>query len=97
MLSLLMTNQSHMLQNFLVLCLFDPDLYVDIASMYCLHIEIDHSLWPVAYRQYIVKIAKVQEWVLEAVKKGKNGMGFKSRTNSPHFFATSHSCRLIRD
>ena len=65
MLRLLSTNQSHMLQKFyLVLCLFDLDLYVDIASMYRLHIEIGHSPWPVAYRSYIVTITKVQEWTL---------------------------------
>ena len=50
MLSLLSTNQLHMLQKFLVSSLFDLDLYVDLANMYRLHIEIDHSLGLVAYR-----------------------------------------------
>ena len=50
MLSLLSANQSYMLQKILVLCLFGLDLYVDIASMYRLHIGIDHSLRHVAYR-----------------------------------------------
>ena len=45
----LIIDKPHMLQNFLVLGLFGLGLYVDIASMYHLHIEIDHSLRPAAY------------------------------------------------
>ena len=65
MLSLLSTHQSHVLQKCLVMSyLFGLDLYVDTASMYCVHIEIDLSLRSVANHYYIVKIIKVREWIL---------------------------------
>ena len=53
MLSLLLKNQSHSLQKLLVICLFGLDRYVDIASMYHLHQDTDHSLWPAACCLYI--------------------------------------------
>ena len=34
---------------YLVLCLFDLGLYVDVASMCRLHIDKNHSLRPLAY------------------------------------------------
>lgn len=49
MLSFLSTNPSDILV-ILGFCLFGLDIYVDIASMYCLHKEVDHSLLPLAYR-----------------------------------------------
>ena len=52
------------IMNISALCSFGLDLYVDIASMYRLHKETDHSLRPVVYRWNIVKIIKVQEWIL---------------------------------
>ena len=52
MLSFLSTNPSDILV-ILGFCLFGLDIYVDIASMYCLHKEVDHSLLPLAYRFWI--------------------------------------------
>ena len=46
MLNLLSTNESHILETFLVsFFLFAPDLYVEIINVYHLHREIDCSLW----------------------------------------------------
>ena len=65
MLSLLLKNQSHSLQKLLVICLFGLDRYVDIASMYHLHQDTDHSPWPAAcWLLYIAQIIKFQQWIL---------------------------------
>ena len=60
MLSFLSTNPSDILV-ILVFCLFGLDIYVDIANMYCLHKEVDHSLLPMEYRFWIFYDKK---WVL---------------------------------